>query len=250
MRNSERSAQGAFDTVAHCYYAFGSNDGSDPTVLYRINLEGRVEALTNSEYRLLFNGLLYSRFDGRLYAFRRNAGASGVAVCQILTYPDRFEAKELVKDIWGVAANTVISSAVDNNTGKLYFRLGTDSTFEIYSFQPGDSAAKKLLSQKKSRIFGLCFNPADERLYAIRQDSTKTRFVKIDNQGNTTVIDTLPFRPDPASFCAAIDRCANQYMLMGKVSNTHGYLVRLAMNGSIMGRDTTDGILQAVTAAR
>lgn len=245
--NTANTNQGAYDTATHCYYVFGSTYPTKRTILYKIDLEGQITTLTNNSLYLKYDGLLYSRFNNKLYAFRRNKGASGVSVCEITVSAKEFSAKEIIKDMWGIPVNATVSSTISNKTGNVYFRLGTDSTHELYRYSPVETQVKLLLKENNLQLFGMCYNAKDNMIYCMKQDSLKTHFVKISTDGKTVVIDTIPFRPDPEYFSAVIDLCDNEYIFTGKVNNTNGYIIRLNMNGTLLSKDTTAGILQALT---
>ncbi len=246
--NTVYAGQGVYNTSDKCYYAFRYFSTGNP-ILYRVNLEGVVTELKNFTANFRYEGLVFSRFDNKLYAFQKNKGSVGVALCQIIIKGNEFSTVDVMKHIGWVASDAYISATVDNATGNIYYNVGAGKTYNVYCRHPRDSVTIVIAQSTKSYLLGLCFNPNDNMLYGIKQDTTKNSFVKISLTGAVTTIDTLPFTPKRSYYSACIDRCANEYIISGKITNTTGYLIRVNMSGSIISRDTTQGIFHAITVA-
>jgi hypothetical protein len=244
--NTAHTNQGAYDLKNKCYYTFRYTNGVGASILYKITLDGHVNQLkdiTSTRYE----GLIYNRFYNKLYAFKRNNGAVGISICEVITNENDFSTKDIFKEIGKTIYSAKISTTTDNKTGDIYYQLVYDGSYELFRYNPAEQAATLIQSEKKVRLTGLAFNENDDMLYCIKRDSTKTYFAKISPNGAVVTIDTLPFTPNPEFVSCAFNKCDNEYIITGLATNTTGYFIRLNVNAAIVRRDTTLSVLQGLT---
>ncbi len=247
--NSVQANQAAYNTQDQCYYVLQQNYVVSKPTLFRVRLDGTVTALRSTSKPLhSCNGLLYNKYDNKLYVFRRSAGAAKASLCEISVSVDSYSVHEMVRDISFSYFYSYIYTAVDNKTGNIFFQIGTDTSYKLYVYHPGDAEARMIhRNDAKQALFGLAFNPNNNLLYCMRQDSTRTQLLRVSATGSAFIGDTLPFYPHRYFSSAVFDPCANHYVVAGRVNDTFGYYNWLDATGKVVRQDTTRSIFQGLT---
>ncbi len=246
FENRVSTNHGAYSTKEFCYYVF-RNDGAFYTPLYKLALDGAVTTYKGSVAFGRYDGLLYNRFDDKLYVFERISGGIKVSLSELLISGSEYTVNKLVTDLGIITSASIVSSTVNNKTGEIFFQIGTDTSSSLYSYLPSHAKLEKLYSSNSHRLFGLAYDVKGDLLYGLRQDKKQTHLTVFSQSGTIVAADTIPLMPD-LSFCSAVfDDCSGEYILAGKVSDSVGYYIRFNKEAKIITQDTINGIMQGLT---
>ncbi len=132
----------------------------------------------------------------------------------------------------------------------MYYVAGDTITRTIRKVHPGSPSSTVIATTSGDRIYGLCYNNNDNKLYGIQPGAAWNidYFVKVDPAtGSVTTLATFSFQFNNEFFSAVIDECTNRYILssdeMTDPSINSSYIKQIDMSGAVVQNNTmTDGI--------
>lgn len=234
-------SQGAYHIVENNYYAFKAQDTT--RTLFKISMAGVVTPLTNSSYGSTFDGLIYNRFNGKLYCFRLSGGTSHIA--EVVVSGSTFSTADV--------ATTLLPEQYDNATvnaltGDIYYQTRTSAGSNVEKYHPGGSVST-VCSGMPTELWGMRYNPNDNNLYAVRANSAGTghEFVKINSSGTLTVLSAVPYI-NFKKFSACFDPCTDHYIFSypGLDTTLQGHLMQLNTSGTILQHDSATTLYQGM----
>jgi len=235
-------SQGAYHITENNYYAFKAQDTT--RTLFRISMGGTVTPLTNSAYGNYFDGLVYNRFNGKLYCFRSSGGVSHIAevVVSGSTYTTADVATALLPEQHD-------NATVDALTGDIYYQTRTSAGSNVERYHPGGSVST-VCSAMPTELWGMRYNPNDNNLYAIRANSSSAtgfEFVKINSSGTLTFLSAVPYI-NFKKFSACFDPCTDHYIFSypGLDSTLQGHLMQLNTAGTVLQHDSSATLYQGL----
>lgn len=234
--------QGAYHITENNYYAFKAQDTT--RTLFKISMAGVVTPLTNSSYGSTFDGLVYNRFNGKLYCFRLSGGTSHIA--EIVVSGSTYTTVDL--------ATTLLPEQYDNATvnpltGDIYYQTRTSAGSNVEKYHPGGSVST-VCSAMPIELWGMRYNPNDNNLYAVIANSSSAtgfEFVKISSSGTLTVLSAVPFI-NFKKFSACFDPCTDHYIFSypGHTAPIQGHLMQLNTSGTVLQHDSAATLYQGM----
>lgn len=225
-------SQGAYHIGENNYYVFKATDTA--RTLLRISSAGAVTPLTNSAYGSRFDGLVYNRFNGKLYCFRTAGGTSHIAEITVSgsTYTTADLATTLLPEMHD-------NATVDASTGDIYYQSFAGSmNFNVEKYHPG-GAVTTVATGMPTDLWGMRYNPNDNNLYAVRAGTT-FEFVKINSSGVLSVLSSLP-QINFKKFSATFDPCTDHYILSFQQFSgpfLNGHLMQMSTTGAVLQHDS------------
>jgi len=235
--------QGAFHISENTYYTFKSMDTA--RTLLKIDMSGTVTPLSNTSFGDRFDGLVYNRFNSKLYCFRVHNGSGLCHIAEVVVSGSSYTTSD-VSTTLNVEMND--NATVDPATGDIYYQTGGGSptTYNIEKCHPGGTAST-ICSGMALDISGLRYNANDHLLYAIRPGSSGGfEFVKINGSGAITALSSVPY-VNTKFYSACIDPCNNHYILSYKaLSTSTGHLYQMNMSGTMLQHDSAATMYQGL----
>ncbi len=234
--------QAAFHITENNYYTFKFNDTT--RTLLSISMSGTVTPLSNAAVGSRFDGLIYNRFNSKLYCFRTSAGVSHIAEITVsgTTYTTTDVATTLHPQMYD-------NATVDPATGAIYYQTkpASATTYNIEKYIPGGSVTT-ICTAMPVDVSGLRYNTNDNLLYAIRPGMTAYEFVKINSSGTITTLSTPVGYVDTKFYSACIDPCTDHYIFSCKSLNTAtGHLYHISTTGAVMQHDSAATMYQGLS---
>ena len=235
--------QGTYNTVDESYYMFRFDSS-----ITKINVSGGADVLSGPS-SFYFSCLQYNSFTGKLYCLSRDGH-----LMQVTTTATSYDTIRVATTAHSYPSGYYYGYiAVDNTTGDMYYTTGDTTGYFIEKYQPGSPSATTVATVTGPwNVYGLCFNSADNMLYAISEDHTGTafQFIKINPAtGTVTNLAALGAQLNADYYSAAIDPCRNRYILSTLIAPPAATSViqQLSMSGAVLQTDTTATFYQGLT---
>jgi hypothetical protein len=239
------NAQGAFNPTDNCYYMLGYDHYFSTKVkLYKIDLAGAVTTYAPSAAdTFAYTALAYNKVTNKLYCLKKTSATSSKVV-EIIVVGSTYSTTPLASTVHPATPDILAYMTVDNNTGNIYFGTQDDTTtYYVEKYTPGASATTVVAAGTTGwTIFGLRFNPNDNMLYGIRNNSPATGYnlIKVNPSASTiTDIALIASGINEDFYSTTLDPCSNRYListLTGSGWSTH-ILGQLDMSGTVLQSD-------------